>query len=204
MKIALGAVRGLTFIHHSCKSPKLAHGNIKSSNVLLDKSGNACISDFGLAVLISPASAASRAAGYRAPEQAETRRISQKADVYSFGVLLLEILTGKAPVQLHAPDESIDLPKWVQSVVREEWTAEVFDLELMRYKNIEEEMVGMLQIAMVCVSVPPEQRPKMSHVVKMIEEIRGEQSPMHESFDSLSQSPSVSKDLIVSVSFVSS
>lgn len=194
MKIALGAARGLTFVHHSCKSPKLAHGNIKSSNVLLDKSGNACISDFGLAVLISPASAASRAAGYRAPEQAESRKISQKADVYSFGVLLLEILTGKAPVQLHAPDESIDLPKWVQSVVREEWTAEVFDLELMRYKNIEEEMVGMLQIAMVCVSVSPEQRPKMSHVVKMIEEIRGEQSPMHESFDSLSQSPSVSED----------
>eukprot|EP01018_Ginkgo_biloba_P028278 Gb_00402 [translate_table: standard] len=194
MKIAVGAARGLAFIHHSCKSPKLAHGNIKSSNVLLDKSGNACISDFGLAVLVSPASAASRIAGYRAPEQAETRKISQKADVYSFGVLLLEILTGKAPVQPHTPEEGIDLPKWVQSVVREEWTAEVFDLELMRYKNIEEEMVGMLQIAMVCVSVSPEQRPKMSHVVKMIEDIRGEQSPTHESFDSLSQSPSVSED----------
>ncbi|GLJ09960.1 hypothetical protein SUGI_0119200 [Cryptomeria japonica] len=194
MKIAMDAARGLGYIHHSCKSPKLAHGNIKSSNILLDKSGNACISDFGLAVLVTPASAASRIAGYRAPEQAETKKISQKADVYSFGVLLLELLTGKAPFQPHSLDEGIDLPKWVQSVVREEWTAEVFDLELMRYKNIEEELVGMLQIGMVCVSLSPDQRPKMSHVVKMIEDIRGEQSPMYESFDSLSQSPSVSED----------
>ena len=144
------------------------HGNIKSSNVLFDKSGNSCISDFGLVVLISPTSAASRDVGYRAPEQAETRKISQKVDVYSFGVLLLEILTGKAPIQLNTPDESIDLPKWVQSVVREEWKAGVFDLELMRYNKIKEEMVGMLQISMVCVSVSPEKRPKMSHVVKMI------------------------------------
>lgn len=93
----------------------------------------------------------------------------------------------------------MDLPRWVQSVVREEWTAEVFDLELMRYKDIEEEMVGLLQIAMACTSASSDQRPRMSQVLKMIAEIRGvEVSPSHDNFDS--ESPSVSEDTTGGVS----
>lgn len=131
----------------------------------------------------------------------DPRKITQKSDVYSFGVLLLELLTGKCPsIAENVAAGSgyggvVDLPRWVQSVVREEWTAEVFDLELMRYKDIEEEMVGLLQIAMACTSAAPDQRPKMSHVVKMIEEIRGvEVSPSHEGLESVSESPAVSED----------
>lgn len=85
--------------------------------------------------------------------------------------LLLELLTGKAPTQAALNDEGIDLPRWVQSVVREEWTAEVFDLELMRYQNIEEEMVSMLQIAMQCVDPVPERRPKMNSVLLLLEDV---------------------------------
>lgn len=201
MKIAAGAARGVAYIHHSCRSPRISHGNIKSTNVLLDKAGNARVSDFGLSVFASPGAAAPRSNGYRAPETTDGRKFSQKADVYAFGVLLLELLTGKCPSGMEngGPGGSyggvLDLPRWVQSVVREEWTAEVFDLELMRYKDIEEEMVGLLQIAMACASPAPDQRPKMGHVVKMIEEIRGvEVSPSHESFDSVSDSPSMSDD----------
>lgn len=115
----------------------------------------------------------SRAAGYRAPEVTDTRKATQQADVYSFGVVLLELLTGKSPIHTAAGgDEIVHLVRWVYSVVREEWTAEVFDLELMRYPNIEEEMVEMLQIAMSCVVRMPDQRPHMPQVVKMIENVR--------------------------------
>lgn len=200
LKFAAGAARGLAFIHSSCKTLKLTHGNIKSTNILLDKSGNARVSDFGLAVFAT-STAAPRSNGYRAPEILDGRKASQKSDVYSFGVLLLELLTGKCPSVMEngGPGSGyggvVDLPRWVQSVVREEWTAEVFDLELMRYKDIEEEMVGLLQIAMACTASSPDQRPKMSYVVKMIDEIRGvEVSPSHETFDSVSDSPAVSED----------
>ncbi|KDP29449.1 hypothetical protein JCGZ_18370 [Jatropha curcas] len=202
LKIAAGAARGLAFIHNSCKSLKLTHGNIKSTNILLDKSGNARVSDFGLSLFASPTASAPRSNGYRAPELSpDGRKPTQKSDVYSFGVLLLELLTGKCPSIVDCGGTGsgyggvVDLPRWVQSVVREEWTAEVFDLELMRYKDIEEEMVALLQIAMTCTSPPPDQRPRMNHVVKMIEDIRGvEVSPCHETFDSVSDSPCMSED----------
>ncbi|KAH6815014.1 leucine-rich repeat transmembrane protein kinase family protein [Perilla frutescens var. frutescens] len=201
LKIGAGAARGLAFLHGSCSPLRLVHGNIKSTNVLIDKAGSAKLSDYGLSVFASPSSAP-KSNGYRAPEAAlDGRKLTQKSDVYSFGVLLLELLTGKCPsiVDNNGPGIGysgvVDLPRWVQSVVREEWTAEVFDLELMRYKDIEEEMVGMLQIAMACTQSSPDQRPKINYVVKMIEELRGgEVSPSHEALDSVSESPSASED----------
>lgn len=200
LKIVAGAARGVAFIHNSCKSLKLTHGNIKSTNILLDKEGNARVSDFGLSIFTGPSPNGNRSNGYRAPEAIDGRKQSQKSDVYSFGVLLLEVLTGKCPSAVDNAGSGygggvMDLPRWVQSVVREEWTAEVFDLELMRYKDIEEEMVGLLQIAMSCTAAAPDQRPRMFHVVKMIEDLRGvEVSPCHDTLDSVSESPSLSED----------
>lgn len=113
-----------------------------------------------------------RSGSYRAPEVTDPRKVSQKADVYSFGVLLLELLTGKAPTQAVLNDEGIDLPRWVQSVVQEEWTGEVFDPELLRYQEtVEEEMVQLLQLAIDCVDHNPDRRPSMAEVTSRIDEL---------------------------------
>jgi serine/threonine protein kinase len=212
VRIAAGAARGLAFIHHASRrggsgTPKLAHGNIKSTNILLDRTGEARLADCGLAQL---AGSSSSSAGYRAPEAPPSRPwASQKGDVYAFGVVLLELLTGRYPgSELPNGGEAEELPRWVQSVVREEWTSEVFDLELMKDKGIEEEMVAMLQLALSCAASEPGQRPKVAHVVRMIEEVRaasscgGASSPSRESSmdesSAVSDSPALSEGGAVS------
>ncbi|GJN30747.1 hypothetical protein PR202_gb19082 [Eleusine coracana subsp. coracana] len=168
--IALAAARGVEHIHST--GPTASHGNIKSSNVLLTKNYEARVSDHGLPTLVGPSFSPTRVSGYRAPEVTDIRRVSQKADVYSFGVLLLELLTGKAPTHAVVNEEGLDLPRWVQSVVREEWTAEVFDQELLRYQNVEEEMVQLLQLAIDCSATHPDRRPTMAEVAARIDDIR--------------------------------
>lgn len=165
--IALGVARGIAYLHS--QGSNISHGNIKSSNVLLTKTHGPRVSDFGLAQLVGPSSTPNRVSGYRAPEVTDSRRVSQKADVYSFGVLLLELLTGKAPTHALLNEEGVDLPRWVQSVVKDDWASEVFDLELLRYQHAEEEMVQLLQLAVDCAAQYPDTRPTMLEVSKQIE-----------------------------------
>ncbi|CAN4120248.1 unnamed protein product [Withania somnifera] len=173
LKYALGAAKGLSFLH-SYNKTKIFHGNLTSSNILIDHYGNACISDICLYLLLQMPNSSNN--GYKAPELStqnnvntnqNPRKISQKGDVYSFGVVLLEILTGK----IATSEGETSLTKWIQRVVNKEWTWDVFDFELARYKEREDEMVALLKVAMACLVSSPKDRPKMIVVEKMIEDI---------------------------------
>ncbi|KAL2542172.1 putative inactive receptor kinase [Abeliophyllum distichum] len=166
LRIAVGAARGIAHIHKQ-SGGKLVHGNIKSSNIFLNSQEYGCVSDFGMANMI--AIPVIRTAGYHAPEVKNTRDASQASDVYSFGILLLELLTRKSPSHVIGGVEVVDLVKLVNSVKGKEQTANVFDVELLRNRNVEEQMVKMLQIGMSCVAKTPRKRPKMDEVVKMME-----------------------------------
>lgn len=87
VRIAIGAAKGLACLHTQ-GGPQFVHGNIKSSNILLNRDREACVADFGLSQLLGPSStSATKVVGYRAPEVAVTRKMTQKTDVYSFGVV---------------------------------------------------------------------------------------------------------------------
>ncbi|XP_048134083.1 probable inactive receptor kinase At1g48480 [Rhodamnia argentea] len=155
LSIALGAARAIEHLH----AHDIPHGKIKSSNVLIFLYYKARVSDYGLVPLTRSA-----LRGGTHPTMAE--------DVYSFGVLLLELLTGKLPRQLRLSEEGVDLPAWVQSVAREEWTAQVLDVELPTiHDDVVQGMIELLDVAIRCVSSNPNGRPWMSDVRKKIEEL---------------------------------
>ncbi|KAF8040675.1 hypothetical protein BT93_B2796 [Corymbia citriodora subsp. variegata] len=196
IELAAGAASGLAYLHEYSNA-KLVHGHVTSSNIIVDDSGGACISDIGLHQLLpSPLPSDST---YTAPELmlhhnhgSTQRKYTQKCDVYSFGVVILEILTGK----MATGEGETSLVKWVQRVPQEEWRREVFDFELLGYKDMEEDMTALLQVALLCLATLPRDRPKMSVVHNMIEDIRtkaGGEGPTNCSVDDLSSDSSPSR-----------
>ncbi|KAK4385124.1 putative inactive receptor kinase [Sesamum angolense] len=145
LKIAVGAARGIAHIHRQDRG-KLVHGNIKSSNIFLDGQKYSIVSDAGLAKVTNP--------------------------IRSFGVLLLELVSGRPPQWTTGDGEVILLVNWIQTLLHNEWTDEVIDVVLLKYEN-EEAMVQVLQIALHCVTIVPQRRPRMTQVVKLLEEISG-------------------------------
>lgn len=101
---------------------------------------------------------------------ASTFRASQKADVYSFGVLLLELMTGKEPDNVLAV-EGTELPNWVRSVDQEKWRDQVFGSDLLRCENFEEKLSRLLLLAMSCTNQLLDERPSMEEVVRRIKKI---------------------------------
>lgn len=175
MNIAMGLARGL---HHLHTDANMVHGNITSNNILLDEGNDAKIADCGLSRLMSAAAnssviAAAGALGYRAPELSKLKKANTKTDIYSLGVVMLELLTGKSPGDT---TNGLDLPQWVASVVEEEWTNEVFDLELMKDaaagSETGEELVKTLKLALHCVDPSPPARPEAQQVLRQLEQIK--------------------------------
>ncbi|KAK3032863.1 hypothetical protein RJ639_037040 [Escallonia herrerae] len=174
MNIVMGITRGLCFLHIQ---ENIIHGNLTSSNILLDEKNNPTIADVGLSRLMTDAAntnviATAGTLGYRAPELTKLKNASTKTDVYSLGVIILELLTGKSPSE---GTDGLDLPQWVASIVKEEWTNEVFDLELMRdASNLGDELLNTLKLALHCVDPSPTSRPEAQQVLEKLEEIKPE------------------------------
>ncbi|GMN47930.1 hypothetical protein TIFTF001_017107 [Ficus carica] len=173
LKIAEDLASGLLYIH---QSSGLTHGNLKSSNVLLGSDFESCLTDYGLTSFRDPDSLEEPSATslfYRAPECRDIRKpATQPADVYSFGVLLLELLTGKTPFQDLVQEHGSDIPRWVRSVREEE--TESGDDPASSNETSEEKLQALLNIAMACVALGPENRPSMREVLKMIRDTRAE------------------------------
>ncbi|XP_021846999.1 probable inactive receptor kinase At5g67200 isoform X2 [Spinacia oleracea] len=160
LKIAEDIAQGLSYIHQAWR---LVHGNLKSSNVLLGSDFEACITDYSLSVLTEASLTDDDPSlwAYKAPEiRKSDSEATSKSDVYAFGVLLLELLTGKPPSE-HPYLTPNDIVHWVRSA------RDVAD-----GGNDENRLVMLLEVAIACSVASPEQRPNMWQVLKMLQEIK--------------------------------
>ncbi|CAA6671990.1 unnamed protein product [Spirodela intermedia] len=172
LRIALGAARGLAYLHTIC-DPNIIHRDVKSSNILLDESFEAHLADFGLSRLICPydthvTTDLVGTLGYIPPEYAQTLTATLKGDVYSFGIVLLELLTGRRPVDVCRAKGSRDLVSWVLQMKSEGKVEQVFD-PLIWSKSLERQLRAVLVTACKCISVDPRSRPSIEEVVSWLD-----------------------------------
>ncbi|KAK9056880.1 hypothetical protein SSX86_024244 [Deinandra increscens subsp. villosa] len=173
-KIAIGAARGIAYLHHDC-IPHIIHRDIKSSNILLDENMEARVSDFGLATLMEKdrthvSTLVAGTFGYLAPEYFDTGRATTKGDVYSFGVVLLELLTGRRPSDEAFIEEGTKLVTWVKTVVQDNKEEYYLDnrLECCSMDDINQAFV----VALMCLETDPSKRPNMLQVLNLLEKIK--------------------------------
>ncbi|AQL03063.1 Protein NSP-INTERACTING KINASE 1 [Zea mays] len=173
-RIALGAGRGLLYLHEQC-DPKIIHRDVKAANVLLDDCCEAIVGDFGLAKLLDHrdshvTTAVRGTVGHIAPEYLSTGQSSDKTDVFGFGILLLELVTGQTALEFGkaANQKKGAMLDWVKKMHQEKKLDVLVDKGLRsRYDGIE--MEEMVQVALLCTQYLPGHRPKMSEVVRMLE-----------------------------------
>ncbi|CAM6125828.1 unnamed protein product [Calypogeia fissa] len=189
LKIAVGTARALAYLHHDC-SPRIIHRDIKSSNILLDSNLEPHVSDFGLAKLLDDdeshvTTIVAGTFGYLAPEYMQSGRATEKADVYSYGVVLLELLSGKRPTDTCFVEKGLNVVGWVGSCIRENRHKDIFDPKCPSPQK--ESMENVLQIAIVCIAADPEHRPSMEQVVQMLETDTFSPCPSDLEYDTVSE-----------------
>ncbi|OVA15652.1 Protein kinase domain [Macleaya cordata] len=172
MNIILGTAKGLTYLHEGLE-PKVVHRDVKSSNILLDKQWNSKVSDFGLAKLLGSersyvTTRVMGTFGYVAPEYASTGMLNEQSDVYSFGILIMEIISGRNPVDFSRPPGEVNLVEWLKTMVANRNAEGVLDPKL-HDKPSSRALKRSLLVAIKCVDPDPEKRPKMGHVIHMLE-----------------------------------
>nr|KYP61708.1 LRR receptor-like serine/threonine-protein kinase ERL1 [Cajanus cajan] len=170
LKIAIGVAQGLSYMHHDC-SPPVVHRDVKTSNILLDAQFNAKVADFGLArMLIKPGelntmSSVIGSFGYIAPEYVQTTRVSEKIDVFSFGVVLLELTTGK---EANYGDQHSSLSEWAwRHILIGSNVEELLDKDIKEAINLDE-MCTVFKLGVMCTATLPATRPSMKEALQIL------------------------------------
>ncbi|RWV82604.1 hypothetical protein GW17_00055883 [Ensete ventricosum] len=177
LKIIKGVARGLAYLYEELPTLTVPHGHLKSSNVLLDLSFEPILTDYALVPVMNKAHASELMVAYKSPECTQHGKPSTKSDVWSLGILMLEILTGRFPANHLRPGRAgTDLASWVSSVIREEWTGEVFDSTMKGTRNSEGEMLKLLRVAMACCETDVRRRCEMASALERIEELKERES----------------------------
>ncbi|KAL7205946.1 hypothetical protein ACSBR2_018794 [Camellia fascicularis] len=173
-RIALGSARGLAYLHDHC-DPKIIHRDVKAANILLDEEFEAVVGDFGLAKLMDykdthVTTAVRGTIGHIAPEYLSTGKSSEKTDVFGYGVMLLELITGQRAFDLArlANDDDVMLLDWVKGLLKDRKLETLVDAD-MQGNYVEDEVEQLIQVALLCTLSSPMERPKMSEVVRMLE-----------------------------------
>ncbi|TYH38734.1 hypothetical protein ES332_D12G130500v1 [Gossypium tomentosum] len=164
--------KGLAYLHEGLE-PKVVHRDVKSSNILLDRQWYPKVSDFGLAKLLCSersyvTTRVMGTFGYVAPEYACTGMLTEKSDVYSFGILIMEIITGRSPVDFTRPQGEVHLVEWLKAMVGNRKAEEVIDPKL-PVMPASKALKRVLLVALRCVDPDATKRPKMGHVIHMLE-----------------------------------
>ncbi|KAI8540806.1 hypothetical protein RHMOL_Rhmol08G0013700 [Rhododendron molle] len=173
-RVALGTARGLEYLHEHC-NPKIIHRDVKAANVLLDEDFEAVVGDFGLAKLVdvrktNVTTQVRGTMGHIAPEYLSTGKSSERTDVFGYGIMLLELVTGQRAIDFSRLEEEDDvlLLDHVKKLEREKRLDDIVDRNLNKHYNIQE-VEMMIQVALLCTQSSPEDRPLMSEVVRMLE-----------------------------------
>ncbi|KAK4431442.1 putative serine/threonine-protein kinase [Sesamum alatum] len=173
MKIIIGIAKGLAYLHEDTE-PRVVHQNLNSSNILLDQQWNPKISDTGIMKFLGPewnratAPPTTGMSGYIAPEYNRARGLDEKCDVYSFGILIMEIVSGKNAVEATVNEIEEYLVDRVKHLVSEENYDAIIDPKLPELPSIKE-LKRVLLIALRCVDFEVQRRPKMGEIIHMLE-----------------------------------
>ncbi|XP_074319574.1 putative kinase-like protein TMKL1 [Silene latifolia] len=183
--IALGLVKGLAYLHSGLHKPMI-HGNLKSKNILLTPDFQPYISDYGLHLLLNPTAGqemleTSANQGYKAPELIKIKDSCESTDIYSLGIVLLELLTGREPVNDNSSDsQEIYLPNVIRKAILDHRIKDMYHPDIVlnltdkQRHRTEDRALKLVQLAMSCCSTSPSLRPLANEVVRKVEDLSKE------------------------------
>ncbi|KAJ9145653.1 hypothetical protein P3X46_028012 [Hevea brasiliensis] len=179
LKIVKGVAKGLSYLSKELPSITAAHGHLKSSNILLNQSNEPLLTDYGLIPVINQENAQELMVAYKSPEYLQLGRITKKTDVWSLGILILELIIGKLPPNFlpqGKETEGEDLASWVNAIPQEQRKNQVIDKKISGIKNSEGEILKLLKIGMSCCEGEVEKRLDLKEAIERINKLKEKDS----------------------------